>query len=193
MNVNILLYDDFNTMDLAAPVAVFGKMPGEFRLNYLSIAGDVVNSMQGLKVWTEPLNAEEIDGIFLLPGGKGARRLIHHQERYVQDLKKCVARADACLMVANASGILAQTGLLYHRSVASYEGDANWKRMFTAAINWLTGPSWVADGKFYSCKNSITSMDMTLGLVADVVDLDAAEKIAAGLGYQWELDETGYY
>ncbi|MGN0316108.1 MAG: DJ-1/PfpI family protein [Fusicatenibacter sp.] len=193
VNVNFLLYDDFDTMDLAAPTAVFGRLPGEFHLNYLSLAGDIVNSQQGLKVWTDLLVPEKLDGILVLPGGKGARRLIHHEETYAEVLKKCTGRADSCLMVGNASGMIAQTGMLYHRNVASYPGEDNWKQMFTAGINWIDGALWVADGKFYSCRNHLTALDMTLGLVADMVDADAAERIASELEYHWELDETGYY
>lgn len=193
MNVNFLLYDDFDTMDLAGLCAVFGKLPGEFHLNYLSMNGDIINSMQGVKIWTEPLEPEKLVGIFAVPGGRGARRLIHHEEILIDTLKKCVSRSDACLMVSNASGIFAQTGLLYHRNVATCTGDDNWKRMFTAAISWIPDVSWVADGKFYSCKNSLSAVDMALGMVADLVDVDAAEKVASELEYEWELDESGYY
>ncbi|MCI9470859.1 MAG: peptidase [Lachnospiraceae bacterium] len=193
MNVNILLYDDFDVMDLAGPVSVFGNLPKEFHLNYLSLSGDVINSTQGLKVWTEYLEADDIDGVLVLPGGRGARRIIHHDERYINVLKKCIARADACLMVANAAGIIAQTGALFRRNVASYDGDENWKRMFTAAINWIPDALWVADGKMYSCKNPLASLDMSLGAVADLVDVGAAEKIAEAMKYEWKLDDTGYY
>ena len=65
--------------------------------------------------------------------------------------------------------------------------------MFTAAISWIPDASWVADGKFYSCKNSLTSIDMALGLIVDFVDVDAAEKIASELGHHWDPDENGYY
>lgn len=193
MNVNFLLYDDFDTMDLAGLCAVFGKLPGEFHLNYLSMNGDIINSMQGVKIWTEPLQPEMLDGIFVIPGGRGARRLIHHEEIIIDTLKKCVGKTDACLMVSNASGILAQTGLLYHRNVASCSTDENWRRMFTAAISWIPDASWVADGKFYSCKNSLSSLDMALGLVADFLDVDVAARVADELEYVWEPDESGYY
>lgn len=193
MNVNFLLYDDFSIADIAGPAAVLGCMQGEFHLNYCSVSGDVINSMQGLKVWTEPLTVEKVNEILVIPGGRGARRLIYRDEPYIERLKQCVTKADTCLTVGNASGILAQTGLLFHRNVASYTGDENWKRMFTAAIKWIKEVRWVADGKFYSCKNSVSAMDMTLGMVADHIDVDAALRIAEELEYKWEMDESGYY
>lgn len=193
MDINFFLYDDFDTIDLACPVSVFGSFPKEFHLNYLSMTGDVINSTQGMKVWTEPLAVDGIDGIFVIPGGRGARRLIRHDEKYIRTLKGCVVGSEACLMVANAVGIVAQTGLLYNRNAADYEGAENWKKMFTAAVQWIPDVAWVADGKFYSCRDSLSALDMSLGAVADLVDMGAAEKIAETIHYKWELDETGYY
>ena len=76
MYVNIVLFDDFETLDAFGPAEVFGNLPEEFHVRYLSVSGDVINSVHGVKVWTDFLVPEEIDGILILPGGKGARRLL---------------------------------------------------------------------------------------------------------------------
>ena len=52
MDVNIVLFDDFETLDAFGPAEVFGKLPEHFHLRYLSVSGDVINSTQGGKVWT---------------------------------------------------------------------------------------------------------------------------------------------
>ena len=36
MEVNILLFDDFDTMDAFGPAEMFGLSPQHFRVNYLS-------------------------------------------------------------------------------------------------------------------------------------------------------------
>lgn len=41
MNVNIFLYDDFETLDAFAPVSVFGQRPDYFHINYVSMYGDI--------------------------------------------------------------------------------------------------------------------------------------------------------
>lgn len=139
MNVNVLLYDDFETLDAFGPVHILGQLPEHFHINYLSRMGDIINSSQGLKVWTEPLNPKAVGDILIIPGGRGARRLIHHDGELIQMLKECVANADACLMIAGGSALLAQTGVLFHRKIADYPGDKNWKRMFTAGISRVPG------------------------------------------------------
>ena len=52
MYVNIVLFDDFETLDAFGPAEVFGKLPEEFHIRYLSVSGDVINSVHGVKVWT---------------------------------------------------------------------------------------------------------------------------------------------
>ncbi len=78
MNVNVFLFDDFNSMDVFGPVEVFGKLPEHFHINYWSVSGNIINSSQGAKLWTEPVDEEMENGILLIPGGRGARRVIHH-------------------------------------------------------------------------------------------------------------------
>lgn len=189
MNVNIVLFDDFETMDAFGPAEVFGKIPENFRIRYVSVSGDVVNSVHGVKVWTDFLVPEEIDGILVIPGGKGARRLLWKDERSLKMLQKAAEEAETCLMVGNGSAFLAQTGLLYRRKIADFPMDANWNRMFTAGIDRIGDARVVADGKYYSCSSTVAGIDMSLWAIADLLDFTVAEKAAKEMGYLWNSDE----
>jgi putative intracellular protease/amidase len=57
MNVNIILFDDFETLDAFGAAQIFGKAPEHFHINYFSMNGGIVNSVQGVKVWTDELGA----------------------------------------------------------------------------------------------------------------------------------------
>ena len=175
MYVNIVLFDDFETLDAFGPAEVFGKLPEEFHIRYLSVSGDVINSVHGVKVWTDFLVPEEIDGILNI-------------------IKKAAENSDYCLMIGNGSAILAQTGLLYRRRIADFPMDTNWNRMFTAGIERIEGAKVAIDGKFYSCGNTILGMDTALWTITDVLDIAAAEKVAKELGYPWNenADEDIY-
>lgn len=194
MNINIVLFDDFETMDAFGPAQLFGKAPNHFQLRYLSANGDIINSSQGVKVWTDFLVPEEIEGILLIPGGKGARRLLWQDKRTLNLLKCSAENADICLMVGNGSALLAQTGLLYRRKIADFPMDENWNRMFTAAIERVKDARVVMDGKYYSCNSTAAGLDMTLWMMADLIDLDVAQKTAECIGYHWSPeDEEGIY
>ena len=185
MEVNIYLFDDFEALDAFGPVSVFGRAPQHFHINYVSAMGNIINSVLGVKVWTEPLIPEEMSGILVIPGGRGARRLLYQDAETLKSLKKTASKAEICMMVSNGSSLLAQTGLLYRRKIAGCGLDENWKRMFTAGIYVVDEARWMADGKFYSSADSISGIAMALNLVADQADLELAESIAKQIGYEW--------
>ena len=120
MNVNIVLFDDFETMDAMGSAQVFGKAPEHFYLNYLSLNGGIINSSQGVKIWTEILIPQEVEDILVIPGGRGARKLLCLETKALKSLKAAAQEADVCMMVGNGSFVLAQTGLLYRRRIADF-------------------------------------------------------------------------
>ncbi len=193
MEVHVVLYDDFDMMDAMGPAEVFGRAPQYFHVDYLSAFGNVVNSMQGLKVWTEPLEPGELEGILVVPGGRGARRLLYQDQEMLQSMKKAAQRAQTCLMVGNGSALLAQTGVLYRRKIAESRMEEDWKRMFMAGVSMVPGASWVEDGKFFSSADAMSGIAMALGVVADFADFDLAVQIAGQLGYEWDAEDENIY
>lgn len=185
MVVNIFLFDDFETMDAFIPTQLFGKLPKHFYLRFLSKNGGIVKSGQDVQVWTEPLNPIEIEDVFCVPGGTGAKRLFCLDNEILTVLKKAVENADYCMSVAEGTALLMQTGVLYHRTVADYNYDENWKRMFVAGTQRLSGMKWISDGKFYTCSSTMRCLDMTLGLIADCLDLEEAQMVADTMGIEW--------
>ena len=175
MVVNVFLFDDFEVMDAFGPVEIFGRVPEHFYVRFISLRGGLITGKQEIKIWTEPLNPVEIEDIFLIPGENGQ-----------QLLKQAVEEASFCMMVQNASALLARTGLLFHRQVADYAYDENWKRMFTVGIDYIDGEKWISDGKYYSCSTTVAAMDMTFALISDNLDVSVAEKIAEEIGYFWD-------
>lgn len=193
MEVHIFLFDDFDTMDAFGPAEVLGNVPEHFHINYVSIDGKIVNSMQGIKVWTEPLNPETVKGIFIVPGGRGARRLLYQETETLDKLKKSIAHAEICAMVSEGAAMVSQTGHLFRRKIAECKVGENWKRMFLAGVYEVPGASWVADGKYYSASNAFSSLAMTLSILADLTDLDVTEAAAGQIGCAWDAeDETVY-
>ena len=187
MVVNIFLFDDFEVMDAFDPVQIFGCVPEKFYIRYISLRGGLITGKQGVKIWTEPLNPQEIEDVLLIPGGKGVKSFLHIEgENEKKLLKAAVEEAEFCMMVQNGSALLARSGLLFRRQVAGYDYDENWKRMFTVGIDYLNDVRWCADGKYYSCSNTMAAIDMTLGLISDMVDVSLAENIARETGYHWD-------
>ena len=55
-------------------------------------------------------------------------------------------------------------------------------------MNWQRSTRWVTDGKFYTSSGVTAGMDMTLGFIADSLDMDKAYQIAAYIEYVWNPD-----
>lgn len=194
MKVNIFLFDDFDILDVSAPSEVFGKLPEHFHLEYYSLKGDLISSLQGIKVWTEFLDSNVSGDILIIPGGKGARRIIRDNEDLCKLLIKIIEHHNFCIMLESGISLIAQTGLLYRRNICDFPMDKNWNHMFTAALYRFPNSKWVADGKFYSASSPIAAIDMCLSILADIVDLSVAERIAYELGYHWDSEnEDGIY
>lgn len=187
MFVNIFLFDGFHTMGAFGPAQIFGSAEDRFCIRYISMDGGIITSHQGAKVWTEPLNPKEIEGVLLIPGGPGIKCFLHFAGDRLSDIKQAVSEADYCLMVENGSAILAKAGMLYHRQVADYAYDENWKRMFTVGVDFVEGMRWLEDGKYYSCTDMVSAIDMTLGAISDIEDIAVAEKIADQIGYKMDV------
>ena len=86
MNVNMFLFDDFDMLGAFGPAEIFSLVSGEFAMNYWSLQGDIINSSQGLKVWTEPVDLEASGGILLIPNGRGARRVLYQERSVIEQL-----------------------------------------------------------------------------------------------------------
>ncbi|GHV87500.1 hypothetical protein AGMMS50255_7960 [Spirochaetia bacterium] len=65
MNVNCLLFNDFETLDLFGPVEVFGKVDG-YNIHYYSMNGGNIISKQNTQINTENINTMDLYGILLI-------------------------------------------------------------------------------------------------------------------------------
>ncbi|MFA9380811.1 MAG: DJ-1/PfpI family protein, partial [Acetanaerobacterium sp.] len=55
-------------------------------------------------------------------------------------------------------------------------------------VEWQRRARWVVDGKYYTSSGVSAGMDMTLGFVADYLDMEQAYTIANYLEYIWNPD-----
>ena len=79
MNINCLVFNDFETLDLFGPVEVFGKIE-EYIINYYSINGGIIKNNDNIQIYTE--NMENIINydVLIIPGGMGTRKIINDNE-----------------------------------------------------------------------------------------------------------------
>ncbi|ANH81757.1 dimethyladenosine transferase [Niabella ginsenosidivorans] len=188
--VGILLFNDFETLDVYGPVEVFGRFPEHYYLSFYSLAGAVISNRHNVSVNTLPVNerTRPID-ILLIPGGIGTRTAIN-DEALINAIRTTGTNATFILTVCTGAALLAKSGLLDNRRATSNKRAFDWARSSSYKVNWISKARWMQDGRFYTSSGVSAGIDMTLGFIADRHGTAAAEAAAAQIEYLWNPDRT---
>jgi|WetSurMetagenome_2_1015567.scaffolds.fasta_scaffold336421_2 putative intracellular protease/amidase len=187
-NVNLLVFDDFETLDLFGPVEIFGQIDS-FKLNYYSLQGGIVLSHQKVSIITNSINEADQKGILLIPGGQGTRTLINNAE-FISHLNTLAKESIYCLTVCTGSALLAKTNILKGHRATSNKLAFDWVKSVDPEAEWIEEARWVVDGKFYTSSGISAGIDMALGFVTDLFGQATAQKIADHIEYVWNSDKT---
>jgi len=189
MNVGVLLFEDFETLDVFGPVEILGRLKEFYVINFYSLSGGQIENSHGISISTQPL--EEINNgldIFLIPGGHGTRKeidniLLIDKIREISDLSKFV------LTVCTGSALLAKTGLLDGKKATSNKRAFNWVMTNGEDVNWLKNSRWTVDDKYYTSSGVSAGIDMTLGFLGDRHGIEFARQVAFQIEYNWAEDK----
>ena len=195
MNVAVLLFEDFETLDVFGPVEILGRLKQHYKVSFHSMSGGLVNNNHGVSIQTN--NIDDLKSgtdIFLVPGGYGTRKeveniLLLNKIREISYLSKFV------LSVCTGSALLAKAGLLDGKKATSNKKAFDWVITQGENVNWIRKARWVKDGKFYTSSGVSAGMDMTLGLLNDLHGIEFARKIAFEIEYNWieNMEEDNFY
>jgi len=195
MNVAVLLFEDFETLDVFGPVEILGRLKQHYQVSFYSISGGLVNNNHGVSIQTN--NFDDLKSgtdIFLIPGGYGTRKeveniLLLNKIREISYLSKFV------LSVCTGSALLAKAGLLDGKKATSNKKAFDWVITQGENVNWIRKARWVKDGKFYTSSGVSAGMDMTLGLLSDLHGIEFARKVAFEIEYNWieNMEEDNFY
>lgn len=184
MDFNIILFPDFETLDVFGPVEIFGLLNDEYTIKFYSTSGGSITSSQGVTVLTELWDNLDPSGILMIPGGQGTRKLIENVD-FIQTLKEYADKSKYCLTVCTGSALLAKTGLLKSKQATSNKLAFEWVKSVDEEVQWIKKARWVADGKFYTSSGVSAGMDMALGFVSDHLGRIRAKDIADHIEYIW--------
>ena len=183
MDINILLFDEFTTLDAFGPVEVLGSV-AEWRLRFVSMDGGIIRSHQGVEVLTQAVASQDLGAAWLVPGGWGTRQLVKDQ-RFMTLVGRLAEESTYCLSVCTGAALLARCGSLDGRKATTNHKAFDWVASFGPRVNWQRDVRWVCDGKFYTSAGVSAGVDMALGFVRDRLGRDKAEQIADRMEYAW--------
>ncbi len=189
-DIIIILYPEFETLDVFGPVEVLGALPDSYHIRFFSQEGGIVMSSQQVPVVTEPVSAP-VSGEYILfiPGGAGINPLMG-DESFIATLRNLAGKAAYVLTVCTGSLLLARTGVLNGKRATTNKRLFSFTERFPG-VTWIQKSRWVKDGTIYTASGVSAGMDMALGFVADQAGYEAASAISLMMEYEWH-EESEY-
>jgi putative intracellular protease/amidase len=185
-NVGVLLFEDFETLDVFGPVEIFGRLKDHYHINFYSSTGGLVKNTHGVSIVTDTLTRiKEGTGIFLIPGGYGTRKIVD-DGLLVNAIKQISELSSYVLTVCTGTALLAKTGLLDGRQATSNKRALEWVMTQGKNVHWIKKARWVVDGKYYTSSGVSAGMDMTLGFLSDLHGIEFARKVSFEIEYNWQ-------
>lgn len=186
MEINIYLFNHFETLDIFGPIEVLGRIE-EYNILYYSEFGGMVKSAQAGEIMTRPIADAAKNSIFVIPGGMGTRSLIQNQ-RSLEIVKQQAESSLFCLSICTGSAVLAKCGVLDGKKATSNKRAMKWVKNNGEKVLWVDKARWCVDGKFYTASGVSAGIDMTLGFLSDRLGEQKAEEIANSMEYIWNKD-----
>lgn len=183
--VDILLFDEFETLDVFGPVEILGRLPDVFKLNFISLNGGLVESSQKVRVDTNLYTSENnIERILFIPGGSGTREKVN-DNNFINFIKGISDQSKYVMTVCTGSALLAGTGILNGKKATSNKRAFKWVSDQGKDVLWVKEARWVRYENIYTSSGVSAGMDMTLGFIEDIMGKEKALEISQSIEYFW--------
>ncbi|MER8043547.1 DJ-1/PfpI family protein [Streptomyces sp. NPDC094032] len=174
MQIAVLLYDRFTTLDAVGAYELLARLPGAETVFVAKEAGPVRNDQGSLALLADRTLAEvPHPDIVLVPGGPDAREAMADPE-ILAWLRTADATSTWTTSVCTGSLILAAAGLLTGRRATSH-----WLALDELAAFGVesTGERVVFDGKYVTAAGVSSGIDMALHLLGRIAGDETAQTI----------------
>jgi putative intracellular protease/amidase len=189
MNIAVLLFDDFETLDVFGPVEIFGRLTDLYAIKFYSLAGGIITNKHGIQILSDSIQKLQSDvEIFIVPGGQGTRAEVDNQ-LLIEQIKNIAEFSNYVFTVCTGSALLAKTGLLAYKKATSNKRAFDWVITNGQNIDWDRQARWVVDDKYYTSSGVSAGIDMALGFISAIHGLALAQKIAFEIEYIWINDK----
>lgn len=174
MQIAILLYDRFTSLDAVGPFELLSRLPGAETVFVSKQPGPVRNDQGNLALVADRAITEvTAPDIVLVPGGPGSRQAMH-DETLLDWLRAADATSTWTTSVCTGSLVLAGAGLLDGRRATSH-----WLALDDLVPYGAepTGERVVFDGKYVTAAGVSSGIDMALHLLGRIAGDDVARTV----------------
>jgi transcriptional regulator GlxA family with amidase domain len=188
-SVGVLLFPDFELLDVFGPLETLGLLENEFSIRVVAESAEIASAQGPRSLADDRLADRRRYDIVLVPGGMGTRREVEN-ETLRHWLIETAGNAEIVASVCTGSALLARAGLLDGRRATSNKRAFDWVMTQGPKVEWQRRARWVEDGKFFTASGVSAGMDMALALIARLYGRDRAREVAGWAEYVWNEDST---
>jgi putative intracellular protease/amidase len=187
--VAVLLFEDFEKLDVFGPVEVFDVLKTEFHMSFYSQNGRLVSNSHRVSVDSKPFSALKPNpDIFLIPGGYGTRDGVNDTE-LIAKIKAISEQSTHVMTVCTGTALLPKTGLIDGKRATTNKRAFDWVISQGPALQWIKKACWVVDGKYCTASGVSAGIDMTLGFLKNQYGQAFAADIAFKIEYTWHQEK----
>ncbi len=186
--IGALAFPKFELLDLFGPLEMFGVLEQDFAIEIVGTEAGSIASRQGPAVVVDAtINDSRRFDMVLIPGGFGTRTLVSSQG-VLSWLREVSGEARLVMSVCTGSALLAAAGLLDGRKATSNKIAFEWVMSQGPHVDWQKEARWVKDGKYYTSSGVAAGIDMSLGVIKDLLGEDTVRHVANWTEYSWNED-----
>jgi transcriptional regulator GlxA family with amidase domain len=186
--LGVLLFPDFELLDVFGPLEAFGQAKDWFRVLTVAERPGPVASAQGPRAMADHGFADcpRLD-ILLVPGGMGTRREVNNTV-LVDWIAGQARTAETTTSVCTGAALLAKAGVLDGRRATSNKRAFAWVTEQGLKVDWVRQARWVDDGPVVTSSGVSAGIDMALHLIGRIAGPAARDEIATRMEYEWHSD-----
>ena len=182
--IGFLLFDDFQILDAAGPLAAFEiaarYRPGAYAIEIFAKASGAVASSSGATMYARAFDPEEALDTLIVVGGDGAYAAAR-DENLLALIRAAAARAPRIASVCSGAFLLAEAGLLDGRRATTH-----WQRgpQFARAypkVRLEPDRIYVRDGPIWTSAGITAGIDLALAMIAQDLGEEVARQTARQL------------
>ncbi|MGC9156503.1 MAG: DJ-1/PfpI family protein [Ferrimicrobium sp.] len=188
LQVGMVLYEDFELLDVTGPLEILGKLPEAFTITLIGQELKPTSSVQGVSIMPTATMSEapNVD-LLMVPGGMGTRRLVN-DEALIDWLGSYGRHASLIASVCTGAALLARAHLLDGYRATTNKRAMEWVQEVAPNISFEPRARWVRDRDRWTSSGVAAGMDMTLALVAHLLGETQAREVASAIEYEWNDD-----
>jgi len=192
MRIAIALFDGAEELDFAGPWEVLGYWAREVTqadVEVVTVAASLepIRAAKGLRVLPDHTlhDVGPID-VFLMPGGRGTRKLLGPDEPLHVALRALAEGGTLMTSVCTGSLVYAAAGLLRNRPATTYWSAFDELLALDSSIDARRDDRFVDDGDVVTSAGVSAGIDMALHLVMRLANVDEAKATRRGIQYDPE-------